>query len=72
VGHDFLPPHETPRLPPFSLRTVAELLSQTFSLMLDRILVRRAEKLRERARQLNDRLLLRLAGGTCSLAKPAC
>ena len=55
--------HRTPRLPPFSLRTVAELVSQTFSLMLDRILVARAEELRDRARELNDRLLLRLAGG---------
>jgi light-regulated signal transduction histidine kinase (bacteriophytochrome) len=55
--------HRTPRLPPFSLRTVAELLSQTFSLMLDRILVTQSEALRERARELNDRLLLRLAGG---------
>ncbi|ODS99926.1 MAG: histidine kinase [Erythrobacter sp. SCN 62-14] len=56
--------HETPRLPPFSLRTVAELFSQTFSLMLDRVLVRRAEKLRERARGLHDQLMLELAGGT--------
>jgi light-regulated signal transduction histidine kinase (bacteriophytochrome) len=56
--------HETPRLPPFSLRTVAELFSQTFSLMLDRMLVRRAEKLRERARDLHDQLMLELAGGT--------
>ncbi len=55
--------HRKPRLPPYSLRTVAELLSQTFSLMLDRILVAQAEELRERARQLNDRLLLRMAGG---------
>jgi len=55
--------HRSARLPPYSLRTVAELLSQTFSLMLDRILVAQAEALRERARQLNDRLLLRLAGG---------
>jgi light-regulated signal transduction histidine kinase (bacteriophytochrome) len=55
--------HTAPRLPAYSLRTVAELLSQTFSLMLDRILVAQAEALRERARQLNDRLLLRLAGG---------
>jgi light-regulated signal transduction histidine kinase (bacteriophytochrome) len=55
--------HRTARLPAYSLRTVAELLSQTFSLMLDRILVAQAEALRERARHLNDRLLLRLAGG---------
>lgn len=55
--------HTAARLPPYSLRTVAELLSQTFSLMLDRVLVAQAEALRERARQLNDRLLVRLAGG---------
>jgi light-regulated signal transduction histidine kinase (bacteriophytochrome) len=55
--------HRESRLPPYSLRTVAELLSQTFSLMLDRILVAQAEALRERARQLNERLLLRVAGG---------
>ncbi|MCX9148401.1 HWE histidine kinase domain-containing protein [Erythrobacter sp. WG] len=60
--------HREARLPPYSLRTVAELLSQTFSLMLDRILVTQAEAVRERARQLNDRLLLRMAGGV-SLAE---
>ncbi|MFM7349607.1 MAG: HWE histidine kinase domain-containing protein [Erythrobacter sp.] len=60
--------HREPRLPPYSLRTVAELLSHTFSLMLDRILVAQAEAVRERARQLNDRLLLRMAGGV-SLAE---
>ena len=56
--------HGAPLLPPFSLRTVAELFSQTFSLMLDRMLVRRAERLRERARDLHDQLMLELAGGT--------
>lgn len=55
--------HREPRLPPYSLRTVAELLSQTFSLMLDRILVTQADTMRERARLLNEQLLLRLAGG---------
>ena len=55
--------HRTPRLPPYSLRTVAELLSQTFSLMLDRMLVAHTEGLRQRARDLGDRLLLRLSGG---------
>jgi light-regulated signal transduction histidine kinase (bacteriophytochrome) len=55
--------HNSPRLLPCSLRTVAELLSQTFSLMLDRILVAEAERLHERARQLNEHLLLRLADG---------
>lgn len=56
--------HQTPLLPPFSLRTVAELFSQTFSLMLDRMLVRRTEKLREHARDLHDQLMLELASGT--------
>lgn len=56
--------HQSPLLPPFSLRTVAELFSQTFSLMLDRMLVRRAEQQRERARDLHDQLMLELAGGT--------
>lgn len=60
--------HQSPRLPPFSLRTVAELFSQTFSLMLDRMLVRRAEQLRERARDLNDQLMLELAAGTSLVA----
>jgi light-regulated signal transduction histidine kinase (bacteriophytochrome) len=55
--------HRSPRLPSYSLRTVAELLSQTFSLMLDRILVAQSDALRERAQQLNDKLMLRLAGG---------
>jgi len=55
--------HQRPLLPPYSLRTVAELFSQTFSLMLDRMLVRRTGKLRERARHLHDRLMFELAGG---------
>lgn len=55
--------HREARLPPYSLRTVAELLSQTFSLMLDRILVAQAEALRDRARRLNEQLLVRMADG---------
>jgi len=56
--------HTAPRLPPFSLRTVAELFSQSFSLMLDRVLARGSEAARTRARELTDRLMQRLAAGT--------
>ncbi len=56
--------HNTPRLPPYSLRTVAEMLSQMFSLMLDRMLINRTEHLRSQGRHLHDQLMQRLAGGT--------
>ncbi len=56
--------HNTPRLPPYSLRTVAETLSQMFSLVLDRMLINRSEKLRSQGRELHDQLMQRLAGGT--------
>ncbi|QFT76767.1 HWE histidine kinase domain-containing protein [Erythrobacter sp. THAF29] len=56
--------HNTPKLPPYSLRTVAEMFSQMFSLMLDRILMDRSEQLRTRGQHLHDQLMLRLAGGT--------
>ena len=55
--------HHEPRLPAYSLRTVAEMFSQMFSLMLDRILIDRSEQLRSRGRHLHDQLMLRLAGG---------
>ena len=50
-------------LPPRSLRTVAEMYSQVFSLMLDRLLIEQSERLRANARQLHDDLLKRFAGG---------
>nr|WP_298931102.1 HWE histidine kinase domain-containing protein [uncultured Erythrobacter sp.] len=56
--------HYAPRLPAYSLRTVAETLSQVFSMMLDRILIERSEKLRSRGRELHDQLMMRLAGGS--------
>ncbi|BDI60218.1 HWE histidine kinase domain-containing protein [Qipengyuania nanhaisediminis] len=56
--------HYSPRLPAYSLRTVAETFSQMFSLMLDRLLIDRSEKLRARGKELHDQLMLRLAGGT--------
>ncbi len=56
--------HSSPKTPPYSLRTVAEMVSQMFSMMLDRLLIRRSEELRRQGRQLHDRLMQRLAGGT--------
>lgn len=56
--------HYTPRLPAYSLRTVAEMFSQMFSLILDRILIGQMESLRERGRKLHDQLMLKLADGT--------
>ncbi|MEO1489671.1 MAG: GAF domain-containing protein, partial [Pseudomonadota bacterium] len=55
--------HYEPKLPAYSLRTVAEMLSQMFSLMLDRILIDRAERVRTKGRHLHDQLMLQLAGG---------
>ncbi|MFL0357646.1 HWE histidine kinase domain-containing protein [Erythrobacter sp. GH1-10] len=59
--------HDSPKLPPYSLRTVAEMLSQMFSLMLDRILMERTEQLRAKGRELHDKLMLRFAGGSTLL-----
>jgi len=56
--------HTQPRLPAYSLRTVAEMLSQMVSLMLDRILIERSEHVRSKGRQLHEQLMQRLAGGT--------
>ena len=60
--------HNSPKLIPYSLRTVAEMFSQMFSLMLDRIVIEGAESQRSKGRKLHDQLMLRLAGGT-SLAE---
>ncbi|MEM7779260.1 MAG: HWE histidine kinase domain-containing protein [Pseudomonadota bacterium] len=54
--------HDSAFLPPRSLRTVAEMYSQVFSLMLDRILIEQSERLRIEARQLHDKLLQSFAG----------
>lgn len=56
--------HYAPRHLPYSLRTVAEMFNQMFSLLLDRLLVSRSEELRARGRHLHDQLMQRLAGGT--------
>ncbi|EAQ28960.1 Bacteriophytochrome (light-regulated signal transduction histidine kinase) [Erythrobacter sp. NAP1] len=55
--------HYEPRLPAYSLRTVADMFSQMFSLMIDRLLIDRSEELRSRGRALHDQLMVRLAGG---------
>lgn len=60
--------HHAPKVPPYSLRTVAEMFSQMFSMMLDRLLIDRSEHLRSKGRGLHDQLMQRLAGGT-SLTK---
>lgn len=56
--------HHAPKVPPYSLRTVAEMFSQVFSMMLDRLLIDRSERLRNKGRGLHDQLMQRLAGGT--------
>ncbi|RKF20614.1 GAF domain-containing protein [Altericroceibacterium spongiae] len=56
--------HYGPRVLPYSLRTVAELFSQLFSFKLEIALARAGSILKERGRQLHDRLMSRLAGGT--------
>ncbi|MBD2842840.1 HWE histidine kinase domain-containing protein [Erythrobacter rubeus] len=55
--------HTEPRLPAYSLRTVAEMFSQMFSLMLDRILIARSDAQNARGRKLHDQLMLRFADG---------
>ena len=55
--------HRTPKMIPFTQRTVAEVLSQIFSLMLDRLLVERSEKLRVRSLALHEQLMRRFADG---------
>jgi light-regulated signal transduction histidine kinase (bacteriophytochrome) len=56
--------HYAPRVLPYSLRTVAELFSELFSLTLDRVLLRKGTRLAGIGRDLHDRLMARLAGGT--------
>ena len=55
--------HYSPRVLPYSLRTVAELFSQLFSLLLDRVITDAGTRLSIKGRELHDRLMARLAGG---------
>ncbi len=59
--------HYQPRNIPYSLRTVAELFSQMFSLLLDRSLISQVEKLRAQGRKIHEKLMVRLAEGTSML-----
>lgn len=55
--------HMEPKLPSFSLRTVAESFAQMFSLILDRMLIDHSEKLRARGVELHNQLMRNLADG---------
>lgn len=55
--------HYSPRILPFPLRTVAELFSGMFSLLLDRQLHQESTVRRLRARDIHNKLMARLAGG---------
>ncbi|MEO1221703.1 MAG: HWE histidine kinase domain-containing protein, partial [Pseudomonadota bacterium] len=59
--------HYSPKLIPYSLRSVAELLSQMFSMTLDRLLVERSEALRVRSQGMHEMLMRRMAEGVSFL-----
>ncbi|MEP5936746.1 MAG: HWE histidine kinase domain-containing protein [Erythrobacter sp.] len=59
--------HSEARSIPYSLRTVAELFSQMFSLLIDRTLINQAEKLRTQGRKIHDQLMVQLADGNSLL-----
>ena len=56
--------HYGPRVLPYSLRTTAELFAQLFSLQLELAIASAGSRIAERGRQLHDRLMTRLVGGT--------
>lgn len=55
--------HYSPCVLPYSLRTVAELFSQLFSLLIDRAITDAKTDQERKGRALHDRLMARLAGG---------
>lgn len=55
--------HTSPKVVPYSLRSVAEMMSHMFSMTLDRLLVERSEGLRARSQDLHAMLMRRLAEG---------
>ncbi|WP_374408379.1 HWE histidine kinase domain-containing protein [Pelagerythrobacter sp.] len=55
--------HYSPRVLPYSLRTVAELFSQLFSLLIDRALTDARNEQARKGRAMHDRLMARMAGG---------
>ncbi|WP_121116437.1 HWE histidine kinase domain-containing protein [Croceibacterium ferulae] len=56
--------HYAPRTLPYSLRTTAELFAQLFALQLELAIASGGSRMAERGRQLHDRLMTRLVGGT--------
>ncbi|MGX7896847.1 HWE histidine kinase domain-containing protein [Tsuneonella sp. HG222] len=56
--------HYGPRVLPYSLRTAAELFSQLFSLQLEIAIANAGSSLAEKGRELHNRLMARLAGGS--------
>jgi len=56
--------HYGPRELPYSLRTTAELFAQLFSVQLELAMATAGNRTAERGRQLHDRLMTRLVGGT--------
>ncbi len=56
--------HYSPIALPYSQRTAAELFSELFSLVLDRALSRQGAELREKGREIHNRLMRDIAAGT--------
>ena len=56
--------HYAPKTLPYSQRTAAELFSELFSLVLDRALSRQGAELREKGREIHDRLMRDIVAGT--------
>ena len=56
--------HYSPKTLPYSQRTAAELFSELFSLVLERILSANQRALNERGREMHDRLMRDIAAGT--------
>ena len=56
--------HYSARTLPFPLRTVAELFSGMFSLLLERLLQRESAARTQRGREIHNKLMARMAGGT--------
>ena len=59
--------HNEAKRVPYSLRSVAEMLSHMFSMTLDRLLVERSEQLRARSQSMHDMLMRRMAEGVSIL-----
>ena len=56
--------HYSPKILPYSQRTAAELFSELFSLVLERVLSAERQKLNERGRDVHNRLMRDIAAGT--------